>query len=746
MYAKLVLRNARRSIQDYLVYILTITICGTLFYSFLSISSSYYNPDIGSEYDFTMLSDGMKLAICAVTLLLLFLIRFVNNYMLRRRQREFALQSVMGMEQRTIGWLFFAETFLMGLVSIAAGIFLGVFCSQFITAMLLTSYGKQYEITWTLFPDTVLLTVVFFVLSFFVVGLSNTRAIRKRKIIDMLAAERENGPELEKSRWIWVLLILFEVFAVWMCVTGVQKVWFYWDSRFALPVQLMFWGNILFPAITLLWPVAWALRRKKGGFPALLAGLLVYALLDTFAAASVPALNSRYYLALGGGAVNQYLLFVLVDLLFLICAVIYLASSFIVAWKERAPEHRYKDENLFFFGQIISKLSTTSKTMALICVTLVLAIFLFVAAPVLVGWASGYLDTRSMYDVQIFSRYNDVYEEADLPQDNYDEVTVYLAEHGISSVNDCTFSLYLPNRADFDNRIKYEFPVVAISLSDYNAIREMLGYEPISLADGTFTTQWKAIATDEERDSFLQEHSQVQTDAGTLTISEQPYYEESIGETAYNSYTDVLYIFPDSVCDQLLPVIRNRYITTTEAISYDDARGLENVFTAQYPELADTGVSYAIRLSTLQINSTRAGNFVLQAAMLYGAVVLMVICLTVLSLQQLLDAGQYRYRFSVLRKLGVGEGSIGKLVLKQLGVWFGLPITMAILVSVVVIAYFLQTVSAEISAYIGFGTLMAQIGVTVGILVLLLLCYFISTWLLFRRAIGTSRDGRALLT
>ena len=65
MYAKLVLRNARRSIQDYLVYLLTMTICVTLFYSFLSISSSHYEPDIGTEYDFTMLSDGMKLAICA---------------------------------------------------------------------------------------------------------------------------------------------------------------------------------------------------------------------------------------------------------------------------------------------------------------------------------------------------------------------------------------------------------------------------------------------------------------------------------------------------------------------------------------------------------------------------------------------------------------------------------------------------------------------------------------------------------
>ena len=156
MYAKLVFRNAKRSVKDYLVYIVTMTICVTLFYSFLSISSSYYNPDIGSAYDFTMLSDGMKMAVCMITLLLLFLIRFVNHYMLRRRQKEFAVQSIMGMEQRTIGRLFFAETLIMGIISILTGIFLGVFCSQFITAMLLTTYGKSYQLSWTLFPDTVL--------------------------------------------------------------------------------------------------------------------------------------------------------------------------------------------------------------------------------------------------------------------------------------------------------------------------------------------------------------------------------------------------------------------------------------------------------------------------------------------------------------------------------------------------------------------------------------------------------------
>ena len=458
--------------------------------------------------------------------------------------------------------------------------------------------------------------------------------------------------------------------------------------------------------------------------------------MNAFTAASVAALTNKYYLPLGGGTLNQYLLFVVIDLLFFICAFIYLTSGLIVAWKEKSPEHRYHEEALFFFGQITSKLNTTSKTMAVICITLVLAIFMFVAAPILTGWSSGYLDIRSMYDVQVYSRYNDVYEEENLPQDSYEIITDFLAEHKIDTDYDCTFNLYLPEKDDFHNRQKYDFPIVAISLSDYNTIRKMLGYEQISLGEDEFTTQWAAIATEEERDSFLKEHTSILTDAGELTLSEQSYYEEAIGETAYNSYTDILYVLPDSICEKLLPVIKNRYITTEENISYENARELEKFFTEEYPEQAESGVMYGIRFSTLQRNSTIANNFVLQAAMLYGAVVLMIICLTVLSLQQLLDAGQYKYRFSVLRKLGVEEKHIGKLILQQLSVWFGLPIITAIIVAAVVIAYFIQTISAEISAYIGFGALMLQIGATMGILAILLICYFISTWIIFRHSVN----------
>ncbi len=737
MYAKFVFRNAKRSAKDYLVYVVTMAICVMLFYAFLSITSKYYNPDVGTEYEFTLVSDGLKMAICAVTLLLLFLIRYVNNYMLRRKQKEFAIQSVMGMEQKTVAWIFFAETFLMGAVSIIVGIFLGMFCSQFITGMLLSAYGQDYKLSWTLFPDTVILTICFFSLSLLVVGLLNVRTIRRIKIIDMLYADKQNDPHIKKSRYMPVSSILYTIFLLFAVATGISKMYFYSDPRFPIPVHIMFWGNIIAPATSFLLSIVWCVVHKKWGFNRYALAAAILSLINIGFAASVPIIQKKYMLASGAGTLNSYLMFLLVYVIFWICCTIYLVSNLLSEWKEKSPGCKYRGTNLFFFGQIISKLNTTSKTMTLICLTLVLAVFLFVAAPALTGWASGYLDIRSMYDVQISTSYNDVYEIEDLPKDNYELVTSFLDEKDIAVAYDRTFNLYLPDQEDFHNRVKWDFPIVAISLSDYNTLREMLGYEQISLNEGEFTTQWQTVATEEERTGFLSNHTVISTDMGNLSLAENAYHLEAIGQTVYNSYTDVIYVFPDSICNDLLSVMRNRYVKTETAIPYDEAISLENIFVQKYPEMPDNGngVRYYIRTSTRQINSSIAGNFILQATFDYSAVVLMVICLTILSLQQLLDAAHYKYRFGVLRKLGVDQHEAEHLILKQLAVWFGLPIAIATFVSIIVIVYFFETISAQISAYIGIGALLAQVGVTVCILVLLLICYFISTWILFQKAV-----------
>lgn len=738
MYGKLILQNAKRSLRDYLIYIVTMTICVTLFYGFLSISSRFYKPDIGAEYNITVLSDGMKLAICGITLLIFFLIQYVNRYMLLHRKKEFAVQAVIGMEKQMIGWLFFAETLAMGAVAIVLGIFLGAVMSQFIAAMLLSSYGRPYHFSWMLFPDTIVLTACFFVLAMLVVGIGNIWEIRKIKIIDMLYADRKNEPALQKSRYMYVVTILYWILLIAMTATGVSQVYYYYDARFPMPVRVMYWGNIVAPAVSLVTALLYIpLCIWRGKFRRYLAVAAILAAVNTIFAASVHMLHQTYYLAGDEYTMRRYLTYIFFDVTFMVCCIIYLASSLLSDWKERCPAYRYRNTNLFFFGQIISKLSTTSKTMTLICLTLVLSCFLFVAMPALIGWAEGYLEIRARYDIQVTTRYNNVYDVSDLPRERYEFLTEFMSENGIETVHDCTIDLYLTRYDDFHNREKYDFPVVAIALSDYNTLRVMQGYEPIRLDDDEFATHWKEVATDDDRSAFLDGHRVLATDAGDYRLSENPLHTESIGEMLYNSYTDVVYVFPDKACETFLPVMRDRFIITKENIPYDSAEMLEDIFLQKYPEETDesTGVQYYLRMRTLQTNESKASTFILQTSMAYSAIVLVVICLTILSLQQLSESAQYKYRFGVLHKLGVEQQEKERLALKQLAVWFGLPILVAVLMSVLIIACFFQTISAQITAYVGWSVLLQQVAVMVGILGALLLCYFIITYMLFKPSI-----------
>lgn len=650
MYAKLVLRSARRSVGDYLIYLVTLTLCVGLFYAFLSISSRHYHPDIGAEFDLTFLSDGMKVAVCGVTLLLWFLIRYVNRYMLRQKQPTLAIQGVLGMESRTMAWLFFAETFCVSLLALGLGILLGVVLSQFITALLLASYGQPFQLTFSLYPDTVGLTLAFFAVSFLVTGLFHVRSIRRMPLLDMLQATRRNEGDLQRSRWMPVVTVLYLLALVGMGAMGVWLLTLYDDPRLPLPGRVLYWANALLPLAGVAGSLVWLVRRKAWGFPRLLGYLMAIAVGCGLFAALTPSFRSAYFLPLSAENLNLYLTFLVGDVVFLICALFYLCARWVAAWKDRSPAHRYTGENLFFFGQILSQLRSTSKSMALICLTLLLSLFCFLATPALAGWAEGYLASRSMYDVQVSSDYNQVYDPADLPLEGYDLVTQFLAEREISVAADCTFFLYLPQAEAFHHREKYSFPPVAMAL---------------------------------------------------------------------------------------MPVMTNRYLTTTEPIPYADARDLSTAFRQTYSEDSVEGQPrYTIRTSTEQVNESTASTFLLRTLMTYGAVVLMVTCFTILSLQQLWDARQHRYRFGVLRKLGVEERDLHRLITRQLAFWFGLPVGVAACFALVVVPFFFATISTEITAYLGFSVLLPQVGAIAAILLLLLAAYYAATYTLFRRAVG----------
>lgn len=70
---------------------------------------------------------------------------------------------------------------------------------------------------------------------------------------------------------------------------------------------------------------------------------------------------------------------------------------------------------------------------------------------------------------------------------------------------------------------------MAIALKDYNAVRKMLGYEPIILKTDEFATHWHSAAEDKDIENYIAEHTLLETDAGTLKLSENAVFQEPVG-------------------------------------------------------------------------------------------------------------------------------------------------------------------------------------------------------------------------
>ena len=88
----------------------------------------------------------MQVAIPVLGLLLLFLLSYVNAHLLRAKQKSFAVQTILGMERRTVALLFFGETLLLGSLAILAGIALGAFLSQLASFAVFRAFGESYRL------------------------------------------------------------------------------------------------------------------------------------------------------------------------------------------------------------------------------------------------------------------------------------------------------------------------------------------------------------------------------------------------------------------------------------------------------------------------------------------------------------------------------------------------------------------------------------------------------------------------
>ena len=680
MYAKLAKSNARKSIKDYLIYFITITICVSLFYAITSLSSSSYEFITEDSYNFKTLQLILKYSTYVITAILILLIAYVNKYMIRRRQREFATYILLGAEQKSIAFMFFIETLIIGTLAIIAGIFVGTLFSQAITALVLVSVNQEVVFTLRLYMDTVVITFIFFIAMFCIIGLYNVSVLNKIKLIDMLNASKQVEFQFRRSGKVYGVIFGLSILLYILCVYCTFK------------------------------------------------------LINTEIDYSIKSLT--------------YIGISLVSFIIGTFALFYSISYILIYLKGKCINFKYEGTNLFLIGSIVSKIKTAPILMATIAMTFLGAMISFIMTLAMAQWSLGYLNMRVPYDIDIRNDYSYNFDIEDIPKLDYGEVVQYLNDEGYSVRDYCQVEKYFIDKDEFYTGDRNNSPMLAISLSDFNKLRTMLGYEKINLKENEFTTQWHSVVNNTDISKFLSKNKHLNINGKILNISKDSHYKESIGEGIYDFYSYNIIILPDNVCKDLTLAETNFLANLNNQMSYKDAVNFESKYIEKWfkennryliekysKEFDITSSIIDGRVKSSETNNILNMTLAMRILGVYLCIVLLTISFTVLALGQLTDSIEHKDRYKVLRKLGVEENDINKIVLKQISIYFVVPIAIALIgVGIFIYNYYLMY-KEIIVTFIGFNLFIFSIATGIILTICVYMCYFAGTYYTFKRNI-----------
>lgn len=210
MLCKLAWGNVRRAGRDYLVYLLTLTLGVTVFYAFNTISMQVDIAGIDEEGLAQVMGSMLGDLTYFLAGVMAFLMVYANNFIMKRRKKEFGLYQVLGMGRGRVATIMALETVIVSVGAFVAGIMLGVGLSQlmtFFTASLFKTQIANFHFFFSVhaFNLTLACMLVMFVLTL----LLNLRAVRRTKLIELMGAERRN--ETIKTRNPWIAIAIFAV-------------------------------------------------------------------------------------------------------------------------------------------------------------------------------------------------------------------------------------------------------------------------------------------------------------------------------------------------------------------------------------------------------------------------------------------------------------------------------------------------------------------------------------------------------
>lgn len=719
MLCKLAWGNVRRAGRDYLVYLLTLTLGVTVFYAFNTISMQVDIAGIDEKGLAQVMSSMLGDLTYFLAGVMAFLMVYANNFIMKRRKKEFGLYQVLGMGRGRVATIMALETVIVSVVAFVAGIVLGVGLSQlmtFFTASLFKTQIANFHFFFSVhaFNLTLACMLVMFVLTL----LLNLRAVRRTKLIELMGAERRN--ESIKTRNPWIAIAIF---AVGVVLVGVA---YY--------------------------------RLLRDGFP-------------------LTATDSKLQEAMNQFGITTAMVTVGTFALF------WGLSGMLIKLLQSLRGVYWRGLNMFTVRQLAAKVNTVCFSMGVIAILLFLAITSVTCGMSIANVMNENLERYNPVDVsQTYVYYTpdtfDYYKEYVNPSDEADRmvpadttVDLYPAWHGRDSSadnNDETgkkvdIADVAGEHVQIDSYLSYPFggsnPSVTPSemskimgeklpkafggsnadtmglfvtpASQYNKLRQMMGEEPVHIGHDQY------LLTCDMGGELVDLYTKYMAGGHALTLGGntlKPATDKSDEDTAAIA-NSAMGSNPGTVvvADELLSQLNLQPYSSSLLVNYK--QGMDTTE-------ADESIKYTL-LDDLLVDGKKPGSWgtfitrsemYTQAAQMNGLIsylaiyigfVLVVACAAILSIQQLSNVADGSRSYRVLAQIGCDDRQIRHSVMAQQAVFFLFPLAVGLAHSFVALKVIIELVSI-------FGNM--SIGGTVGLTCAIFLAayggYFLVTYLM----------------
>lgn len=647
MLAKLAFANVRRSYKDFAIYFFTLLIGVAVFYAFNSITAQdavlAFDTSQGNMIELlSYLINGVSVFICVI---LAFLVVYASRYLIKRRNKEFAIYLLLGMPKGALLRLTLAETLIVGLVSLIAGIGLGLLISQgllYVTAFMFVVDIPGF--TFFVAQDELVKTVVVFLVIFALALFFNVGYVMKAKLIDLIQSERKN--DTLKLRSIPVSFCLFLVSCV---IIGVS---YYLLSENGIVVN------------------------------------------PTFGAATALV------------CVGTLLFF-------------YSLSGFLLRVIQSIKPLYYRGLNMFTLRQVASRINSSFVSMAVICMTLFLAITSVAGGVGISLSMQNSMASITHYDASATSYYSvaSSLEGSDYSNEvkqRYEALQGYLEKHDYNmaqGIADDAKKLGLP---DFNNVVRESAQVdmydseatfgqldeqlgkpmtdyvgaeminpdyidqtlSIVPVSQYNHAMEISGREGISLGrDEAVLNCDTDVVMDYARD-VAKSGITLNVFGHNLAV-DRDLNTETFQTTSIPGQMGILIVSDEIIPDDAVPVtsILNVQFTNNPDAEKQWKDIYEGISTSEDPETWSLNMG----ITKEEVFSQNIGLTTIIAYLaIYIGLVLVVACAAILAIQQLTSASDNRTRYQLLNKLGAPSSMVNGALFKQILIAFLFPLVLAI--------------------------------------------------------------------